>query len=259
MTFFKRPARLAGSLLLAAMIATPFAGTAQGQSAAEPDREAVEQIVRDYLLSNPEILIEMQGVLETRQEERRRELQARTLSEKHDAIYNSANNAVFGDPDAPVTVVEFFDYNCGYCRRAMEDMLQIVEENPDVKFVLKEWPVLGPDSLQAHRVSVAMIHHFPDLYEEFHRELLGAEGRKNGEAALQLAEMLGADRAVLEAEADKEYITDAIREAYDLADGLGISGTPAYIIGDEVVGGARGYGYLMPRIANLRDCGKATC
>lgn len=252
-----------GGLFAAALAlcstALPLSPASAQTAGAELDRAAIQEIVREFLLENPEIMIEMQEVLEARQEERIKALQADTLTSREQDIYNSPFNAVFGDPEAPVTVVEFFDYNCGYCRRAMEDMERIVGENSDVRFVLKEWPVLGPQSVAAHRVSVAVNRMRPDLYAEFHRELLGRDGTKDGEAALEVAELLGMDSEALQAEAEKEYVEDAIRQSYDLADSLGIRGTPAYIVGDEVVGGARGYAYLMPRVANLRECGKSVC
>lgn len=223
------------------------------------DRPAVEKIIRDYLLENPELMLEVQDALEAKQDALRAAQQSRTLSEKREQIYNSANQMVIGNPDAAITVVEFFDYNCGFCKRALDDMNRILAENDDVKFVLKEFPVLGEASLDAHRVSLAVSRLKPEIYPEFHRQLLGAEGSKDGQRAFDLAVSLGADREALSEEIGKPAISDAIREVYELADGLGITGTPSYVVGEEVVFGAVGYGRLSPKLANLGECGKTVC
>ena len=241
-----------GHLLLA-----PSGAAAQDKPA--DDRAAIEQIIRDYLLNNPEILLEMQNALEKRQMAMLKAKQLAALKDNKDKIYNSPNQMTIGDPEAPITVVEFFDYNCGYCKRALDDMNRIVSENADVKFVMKEFPVLGEPSLEAHRVSLAVIRLYPELYAKFHRDLLSLGGPKNGDVALTTAVKLGADESKLKEEASRPATDEAIREVYALADGLGITGTPSYVIGDEVVFGAVGYNHLTPLVANIRKCGKTVC
>lgn len=232
---------------------------AQPTQAQELDRPAVENIIREYLLSNPEIIIEVQQALEAKQDEQRRQLQLATLKEEHERLYNSPNQMIIGDPGAELAIIEFFDYNCGFCKRAFADMNRIVEENPDVKFIMKEFPVLGQPSLEAHRISLAMIRHYPEKYGEYHSKLITAEGRKDGAKALDLAIEMGADEAKLKDTANDPAIMNAVSEVYELADGLGITGTPSYVIGDEVVFGAVGYDALMPRVENMRKCGKSAC
>ncbi len=228
-------------------------------SAQSVDREAVEQIVREYLLQNPELMLEVQDALQARQEAARAEAQKATLTSKRDAIYASPNQMVIGNPDAEYTVVVFLDYKFGNCRRAHDNKNKNVDEHPDVKFIMKEFPVLGKSSLGAHQISLALIRLSPELYSDFHRELLGSDGQKDATAALNVAADLGADTDALLAEAEKPWINEAIREVYDIADGLGISGTPSYIVGEEVIFGAVGYDQLMTRVKDLRECGKAVC
>ncbi len=227
------------------------------------DRPAVEQIIREYLMENPEIMLEVQDALEAKQRELQAAQQVATLQERKDAIYDSEHQMIIGDPAAPVTIVEFFDYNCGFCRRALDDMDRIVSGNPDVKFVMKEFPVLGEASLDAHRISLSLIRLYPELYDQFHRQLMSFDGRKDSDSALAIAAGLGADTGRLTEESAKPEIMTAIREVYELADGLGITGTPSYIIGEEVVFGAVGYDRIMPKVATLRtnlgECGKAVC
>lgn len=245
-----------GTLFISLVIAGSFVSFSNAQ---ELDKPAVEKIIREYLLANPELFLEVQQALEAKQEEIKLQMQLATLTEKEDLIYNSANQMTIGDPNAEITVVEFFDYNCGFCKRALNDMTRIVSENPDVKFIMKEFPVLGEPSLEAHRVSLALIKTHPELYDAFHRELLGAPGRKDGSKALEIAMSLGADEEQLKAAANDPSIMNAVGEVYEIADGLGITGTPSYVIGNEVVFGAVGYDRLMPKIENLKNCGKSTC
>jgi len=225
----------------------------------DADKAQVETIIREYLLANPEIMLEVQRALEAKQANERVASQQKTMRDMKDAIYSSEHQVEIGDKNAPITIVEFFDYNCGFCQRALADMDKFVANDNGVRFILKEFPVLGEESLNAHKVSLAFNKLMPEKSAEFHRELLGRMGRKNGEVAMELAVQLGADADAMKAELDKPYIMEAVRESYRLADGLGITGTPSYVLGDEVVFGAVGYDQLNIKVANLRECGKAAC
>lgn len=222
-------------------------------------RSDVEAIIRDYLLTNPELMLDVQRALEARQHEERVASQKKALSEKREAIFSSDNQIEIGNPDASITIVEFFDYNCGYCQRALSDMTKFIESDPDVRFVLKEFPVLGEASLEAHKVSLAFSRLHPEKAAEFHISLLEAQGRKDGEVALSLAERLGADPDAIRSEMEKPFVNSTIREVYELADDLGISGTPSYVVGDEVVFGAVGFASLNKKVAAIKECGTATC
>ena len=164
------PGKLLRSFLLLPFLAMPIvSSSAMSAFAEELDRSAVEKIIREYLLENPELMLEVQDALQARQEANKLAQQASTLKEQHDVIYNSPYQMIIGNPEAKVTVVEFFDYNCSFCKRALSDMTRIVEENPDVKFVMKEFPVLGEPSLEAHRISLAVIQKYPEIYDAYHR------------------------------------------------------------------------------------------
>lgn len=245
-------------LLIGASLLIANSGPAYAENQSV-NRAEIEEIIRSYLLENPEIMLEVQTALEAKQKALTVAKQADTLVNMNDEIYHSKNQMIIGDPDAKITIVEFFDYNCGFCKRAMDDMYRIVDENQDVKFVMKEFPVLGENSLQAHRVSLAVINKYPEKYDAFHRALLGATGSKNGARALEVATSVGADETVLTTEMNNPDLTKAIQEVYSIADGLGITGTPSYIIGDKIVFGAVGYDRLMPQVNNMRKCGKANC
>ena len=221
--------------------------TANAQEAG--NRQEIELIIREYLLEHPELLVEMQGALEARENQKVAASQKKALKEKHDIIYASANQIEIGDPNAKVTVVEFFDYNCGFCLRALDDMNRLIQSDKSVRFVLKEFPVLGEGSVGAHRVSLAVSRLMPEKYGDFHVQLLALSGPKDSERAIQLAMSMGADEAALRSEMEKPFVVDAFRETYELADDLGINGTPSYVIGDEVIFGAVGYDQLEQKVS----------
>jgi protein-disulfide isomerase len=181
------------------------------------------------------------------------------IAENEAAIFNSANDTALGNPDGDVTVVEFFDYNCGYCKRALSDMDEILKADTNVRFVLKELPILGPDSLAAHKVSAAFRDLAPEKYGEFHRALLGGEERATEETAIAVAGRLGVSEADIRKAMEEKPHDDAVREAYSLANSLGITGTPSYVVGKEMVFGAVGAEELSQKIANVRACGKTAC
>ena len=233
-------------IALAASLA--FGGAAYAQETGE----AFGDKVRAYLLENPELLIEMQHALEVKQAEEAREAQALVLSEARDRIFENENDIVLGNPDGDVTIVEFFDYNCAFCRRAMDDMDAVIAADPDVRFVLKEFPILGPASLDAHVVSMAVAEVAPDKYDEFHRRLLNEVERADRDAAMLIANELGIDASALEGAMQGDAAAEAFGDAYELANALQITGTPSYVVGDEVMFGAVGADQLLQRIEALR-------
>jgi protein-disulfide isomerase len=255
---------IAGIAVSAAMLGFGFYSGKTDAVAAAPaaagleDRSRIEEIVRDYLVQNPEVMIEVQAALETKQQERQRVAQLQTIAAQKAQIFSSADDGIAGNPDGTVTLVEFFDYNCGYCKRSYPDVEALVRENPDVRLVYKEFPILGPDSQKAHVVSMAFRSLMPQKWPEFHRTLMKS-ARATEEIALKVALSLGADEAALRAEMQKPAIAAAFERTYDLANKLSITGTPSYVAGKEVVFGALGKDVLAEKVAAARNCGEATC
>jgi protein-disulfide isomerase len=238
-------------------------GLVAGQPAATQetpiDRKQVETIVREYLLANPEFLLEVQQALEAKQKEEQRVAALGVIKEAKAEIFNSEFDGVVGNPNGSVTIVEFYDYNCGYCKRAIEDMRALTEADPDLRFVLKEFPILGPDSQKAHVVSMAFRKLMPEKYGEFHNQLLGGQGRAGEVNAIKIALSLGADEAKLREEMKDPAITEAFAKTYELANKLAITGTPSYVVGNEVVFGALGQEVLAEKVKAVKACGEATC
>jgi protein-disulfide isomerase len=216
------------------------------------DRTEVEGIVRDYLLKNPEILLEVQDALEAKQKEEQKLASQGVIQSQKDEIFNSAYDGIVGNPNGKVTIVEFYDYNCGFCKRAIEDMQALTKDDSDLRFVLKEFPILGPDSQKASIVSMAFHKMMPEKYGEFHTALLGGEGRATEERAIKIAMSLGADEAKLREHMNDPDIPDAISKTYDLANKLTITGTPSYVVGNEVIFGALGQQVLAEKIAGAK-------
>ena len=223
------------------------------------DKAEIRKIIRSYLLENPELMLEVQQALEAKQQQQAKEQARLALVENHKEIFESENQANVGNLNGDVTVVEFFDYNCGFCQRAMDDMNVLLSIDPNIKFVMKELPILSPGSVEASRVSTAVYRNYPDKYLEFHNRLLGLQGEKNGERALEIVESLEMDRGIIEQMAGEESVVDTFRENNRLATSLGINGTPSYVIGDEVIFGALGHQVLKSKIDNVRKCGSTVC
>ena len=236
-------------------VSEPSIISAQGGVPATAD---IEKIVHDYLIKNPEIMIEVQTALETKRAQQEQVAQAAALKGSKAEIFESGEDAVLGNPNGDVTVVEFFDYNCGYCRRAVTDMQELISKDPNVRFVLKELPILGPDSVKAHIVAQAFKNLMPEKYSEFHLALLGA-GHADEASAISLAVALGADEAKLRAGMDSPVIGKHFEKNTNLAQSLAINGTPAYVVMDTIIPGALGYDALAEKVANVRKCQSATC
>jgi protein-disulfide isomerase len=220
-----------------------------------PDQtRAIETIVKNYLVQHPEVLQDAMDALDKRQKEADAEKARTTIKDNKATIFSSAHQVVLGNPDGKVTMVEFFDYNCAYCKRALPDMMSLLKTDPDLKFVLKEFPVLGPGSVEAAHVAVAARMQDPSgkKYIEFHQKLLGGRGPADKTRALAVAKEVGFDMARLEKDMNSDEVKDTIDEDMKLADELGVSGTPSYVVGDQVVVGAVGLDELREKIKDQR-------
>lgn len=254
-----RLARLAlvGGVLLAAV---GYGVHAQNADApAGMDKEALGRFIREYIVQNPDILIEAQAELQKRQRAKDEASAREKLATKPETLENSGLQAVIGNPKGDVTLVEFFDYNCGYCRRAYGDVNALIDKDPNLKVVLKEFPILGRGSAEAAQVSVAVNLIAPDKYHAFHDAVLAGEGQADGASALKAAAAVGVDQAKLKDAIKNPKVKEAIEESYALASEFSIESTPVFIVGDTILPGAVGETELRSRIDAVRKCGKATC
>jgi len=251
------PLRLLSPALLAlALCATP----ASAQTFSDGQRGEIETIVKNYLISHPEVLEEAMNELNKRQAAAEEEKHLASIAQNSEAIFNSPRNVTLGNKNGDVTFVEFFDYNCGYCKRAMTDMLDLMKADPKLKVVLKEFPVLSDGSVDAAKVAVAVRMQDPGgaKYLDFHQRLLGGRGPADKARALAAAKEAGLDVARLEKDMASPEARATIDENFKLAESMGMNGTPSYVIGKQVVVGAIGVEGLKEKIGIAR-CGKATC
>ncbi|MDQ0469380.1 DsbA family protein [Labrys wisconsinensis] len=247
----------AAACALAAAVAVP---AARAEDAAKLDRPAIEAIVKDYLLQHPEVIEDAINVLQERRATAEAEKQRQAVSANSDAILSAPQNAVLGNPKGDVTLVEFFDYNCGYCKRALPDMLGLINDDKKLKVVLKDYPILSPGSIEAASVAIAVKKQIQgDKFLEFHKELLASRGQVGKDRALEVAKDVGIDMKKLQADMAEQGVRTAIGENLRLGDTLGVSGTPSYILAGEVVSGAIGYDALKAKIDAVRQCGKTLC
>src|SRR5256714_14021693 len=249
---------LAPPLFALALCGMPPAASAESFS--DSQRGEIESIVRNYLIAHPEVLEEAMGELSKRQADAETKKHEASIAQNSDAIFNSPRQVVLGNKDGDVTFVEFFDYNCGYCKRAMGDMLDLMKADPKLKVVLKEFPVLSQGSVEAAQVAVAVRMQDPTgkKYLDFHQKLLGGRGAADKARAMAAAKDAGLDMTKLEKDLSGQEVRATLEENMKLAEAMGMNGTPSYVIGKQIVIGAVGLENLKEKIGVAR-CGKATC
>ncbi len=249
-----RKAFLPYAILTALSMATPRLGQ-------PADREATERVVREYLLANPEIIEEAFSTLQEKRAKEALSAQTKAIEENRGLIFDSPHQMVLGNPGGAISLVEFFDYNCGYCKRALADKLLLMKTDPKLRVVLKEFPVLGEASVQAAQIGVAVRMQDKtggSKYLQFHERLLGNRGQVTKALALAVVKEIGLDPVRAEKDMASAEVKTTISESFKLADLLGINGTPTYVIGTSVVVGAVGADQLREAI-NTARCGKPEC
>lgn len=229
------------------------------RSVAELDADTLNPMIETYLLDNPRILQRVSEALDA-------EIKTAQAAERRDAlatletvIYDDPDHIVLGNPEGDVTLVELFDYNCGYCRSALPDMATLLAEDPNLRVILKEFPILSQGSVDAAKVAVVVGRDKSVDYWQFHQKLFTSRGQITKETALTAAQQLGLNPIEVGLEMEASDVNSVIAKSFQIADGLNVSGTPTYIIGDEVIPGAIGLDALRERIANMRKCGSTSC
>ena len=222
--------KLVCKLVAVTALIVPIA--AQAESLGE---DRVKELVLEAIRENPEIVLEAVQIIEQREQRRQAEAAATVLSDNRDLLENDPNAPVLGNPEGDVTVVEFFDYNCPYCRRVKPHIEVLLEEDPNVRLVYREWPILGDGSVFAARAALASREQ--GKYEEFHWALMGMAGRAEEASVLQVAEQVGLDIAQLRRDMEAPEIDAHIAASIKLSRALGFNGTPSFVIGDALVPG----------------------
>ena len=233
-----QPAPSAQSAAPTAPAAAPSARpTVVAEGSLSPgQRQEVEALIKDYLLKNPEVLMEAQNALEAKMDKIQAERMAVAIKEHAGELYRPVSSPIVGNAKGDVTVIEFFDYNCPYCRKAFSEVVQLVDKDKQVKLILKEFPILSKGSEEASKVALAA--KLQGKYWEMHRALNENQGQTNEATALRIAEKLGLDMARLKKDMASPEVKREIDETRALAMKLGIQGTPHFLVGDRVIPGA---------------------
>jgi len=242
--------RFAPALALAALL-----GGAPGHAAdnsTQVDRKAVEQIIHDYLLNHPEVLIEALKAADDKLKAEQESQNRIALHAKQGELLHDPNSPVGGNPKGDVTLVEFFDYRCPYCKQVEPDLEALIKEDPKLRIVYKEFPILGPESVLATRVALAALKQGADKYTRFHTAMMNTKGQITEAVIMKVAADSGLDMNRIKTDTKSAQIDAAIKRNYDLAEALDIKGTPAIIVGETLTPGAIDLDGMRKLVADAR-------
>ena len=241
--------RLIAALLLTATPALAFDISAMSDA----EKAAFGDAVREYLMANPQVLVESINVLEERRAASEVENDTALVATNRDAIFQDGHSWVGGNPDGDVTMVEFIDYRCGYCRKFNEQVHDLVEGDGNIRLVLKEFPILGPESETSARFAIAVKQTGGDAaYVKAHDALMALRGAPSPEALAKIAAEIGVDGDQVLNTMNTESVSAVLRENRQLAERMAIMGTPTFIIGDTLLRGMPAEG-LEPVVAAARE------
>lgn len=223
-------------------------------AAQDLSEDRVRELVLETIRDNPEIVMEAITILQSREAEAQAASQAEVLAGEREVLERDPNAPVLGNPEGDVTVVEFFDYNCPYCRRVKPEIEALLEADPNVRLVYREWPILGEGSIFAARAALAAREQ--GLYEQFHWAMMAMNGRANASSVLRIAEEVGLDVPQLRRDMEAPEVAEHIQTSMRLTQALGLNGTPSFVIGDALVPGIVDVDQLQTLVTDAREAGK---
>ncbi|WP_149586643.1 DsbA family protein [Tabrizicola flagellatus] len=222
----------------------------------DAERAAFREEVRAYLLENPEVLIEAMDVLQARQEEADALRDVQMVASLNDEIFNNPNDWVGGNPEGDITLVEFMDYRCGYCRKAYEEVDQLIQTDGKIRFVVKEFPILGEASLMSAQFAIAVRQlHGDEAYAKVHDALMTLRGEPSPEVLGRLAGDLGLEAQPILDRMSAPEVMQVIKDNHALADKMQITGTPAFVLKDMVMRGYAPLDVMRDFVADARSDG----
>lgn len=234
--------RIRSAALALTVAATALSAPALAQSTSpaaamdEGQRKAIELVVRDYLMKHPEVILEAVEAMQQREKVAEAERAQKALTANRQALVANPADPVAGNPQGDLTVVEFFDYQCGYCKQVHADTLKLLKDDGKIRFVFKEFPILSPASTVASKAALAA--KAQGKYLEFHNALMTQRGQLDEETIMRLAKSVGLDTDRLKKDMESAEVQKVIAANHALAEELGVRGTPAFVFGDALVPGA---------------------
>lgn len=241
------------SFLAVAALSIPGAATAEEDGLSLLQQEQVETIIEEYLIENPEILIRAMDAFRAKQERNDNERMTRILTRLDKDLRHNPASPLTGNPDGDVTVVEFFDYRCPYCKQVLPTIKKLLEADKNVRFVFKEFPILGPESVIAAQAAVAVWKFAPDKYMDFHSAIMGGRGKITEAKVFSLAEDAGLDPDKLRQWIRDPAVNEELAKNAGIADKLKITGTPAFIVGNQIIRGAADLETMRLLVSKARE------
>jgi protein-disulfide isomerase len=241
-------------MFLVALVLAATSATARADDSFTPGQtKAIQQIVRDYLTQHPEFLMQVMQAADDKTKADKVAGVEKTIRDRHAEIFDDPTSPVGGNPKGDVTIVEFFDYRCPYCKQVEPVLEALLRQDPNIRIVYKEFPILGPESLYASQVALAARKQ--GKYQTFHDAMMGTKGTITDDVILKIAGAAGVNVATAETAMKAPDIQTLIKNNYALADALDINGTPAFIVGDKLVPGATDLDGLKQLVAAARHSG----
>ncbi len=241
------------TMLFSILLLGGLGEAARAAEFSDGQRKEVEAIIKDYLLANPELLKDMSQLLEQKEKLAEDEMRKGALAANAKQIFRDEADFVFGNPDGKVTMVEFFDYNCGWCKKGFSEVLSLLEADKDLRLVLKEFPIFGEDSEYAAKAAIAANRQ--GKYWQLHLAMFQHEGKIAKDSVDEIAAELGLDMAQLHKDMEDPATTDILARNRNLAQALAINGTPAFIIDDKLVPGYLPKAELASAVNDVRAKG----
>ncbi|MEM6680209.1 MAG: DsbA family protein [Pseudomonadota bacterium] len=239
--------------LSAALASSPRAESGIDFSAmSDAERQAFGEAVRQFLLDNPETVYDALQALQIRREAEQEEAERAVVAQYLGALHDTSYAWEGGNPEGDITVVEFLDYRCGFCKRAHPAVKEVLERDPNVRLIVREFPILGPESVAAGRMAMAGYRLEPELYPQLNDALMSHEGALTETMAYRIADGVGYDIAELKSLANSDEIAREIDKTYQLAEVLEIQGTPTFIVGNQIVRGFQPVDEFLQTIAGAR-------
>ncbi len=241
-TIISKPTCVFRTIIIGCLFSTISGFSINPANAGEPfdpqQRKQIESVIYEYLLENPEVLVEAFNVLQAREQVAKQSGLIQNIALADDALYNDPLSPQAGNLDGSVTIVEFFDYRCGYCKRVFPAIQEVLADDNDIRIIYKEFPILGDDSVFASRASIAIWLNWPEKYHDFHIAVMGGRGALSETRVFEYAASIGVDIDDLTQAMKSEKVAQSISKTAKLAEFLNISGTPGFIIGNELIPGA---------------------
>lgn len=241
--------------------AETIAPTAGGSVFTDEQKKALGDIIKDYLVKNPEVMIDVQNALDEKAQKEQESKLKTFMSENGKKIFRDPGASVAGDPNGDITIVEFFDYNCGYCKRGLPEVQKLLQDDKKIRFVFKELPILSKGSEEAARVALAVKRQGQENYWKFHQALLGSKGHADEASALKVAQSLGLDMDKIKTDMAGDAVKTELRNDLLLAKSLGINGTPHFLVGTKAIPGAPDdlHDQLETLVSEFRKDGCSMC